>query len=37
MLRLFDDLLIERYEVTRAVSDFSGRRVTEVFRLIAQK
>jgi hypothetical protein len=37
MLRLFDDLLIERYEVTGAVSVFSGRRVTEVFRLIARK
>jgi SAM-dependent methyltransferase len=37
MLRLFDDLLIERYEMTRAVSDFSDRRETEVFRLIARK
>ena len=37
MLRLFDDLVIERYEVTRAVSDFSDRRETEVFRLIARK
>jgi hypothetical protein len=37
MLRLFDDLVIERYEVTQAVSDFSDRRETEVFRLIARK
>lgn len=37
MLHLFDDLLIERYEMTRAVSDFSGHRETEVFRLIARK
>ena len=37
MLRLFDDLVIERYEATRAISDFSGRRETEVFRLIARK
>jgi SAM-dependent methyltransferase len=37
MLHLFDELLIERYEVTRAVSDFSDRRETEVFRLIARK
>ena len=33
----FDDLLIERYEITRAVSDFSDRRETDVFRLIARK
>lgn len=37
MLHLFDDLLIERYEMTRGVSDFSDRRETEVFRLIARK
>jgi len=37
MLHLFDGLLIERYEVTRAVSDFSDRRETEVYRLIARK
>ena len=37
MLHLFDDLLIERYEMTHAVSDFSDRRETEVFRLIARK
>jgi SAM-dependent methyltransferase len=37
MLHLFDDLVIERYEMTRAVSDFSDRRETEVYRLIARK
>ena len=37
MLHLFDDLLIERYEMSRAVSDFSDRRETEIFRLIARK
>ena len=37
MLHLFDGLLIERYEMTRAVQDFADRRVTEVFRLIARK
>lgn len=37
MLRLFDDLVIERYERTRAISDFSDRRQTEVFRLVARK
>lgn len=37
MLRLFDGLVIERYEVTRAISDFSDRRETEIFRLIARK
>jgi SAM-dependent methyltransferase len=37
MLHLFDDLLIEHYEMTRAVSDFSDRRETEIFRLIARK
>jgi SAM-dependent methyltransferase len=37
MLRLFDDLVIEHYEATRAISDFSDRRETEVFRLIARK
>lgn len=37
MLRLFDDLVIERYEMNRAVSDFYDRRETEVFRLIARK
>lgn len=37
MLHLFDDLLIERYEMTRAVSDFSDRRETEIYRLIARK
>jgi SAM-dependent methyltransferase len=37
MLRLFDDLVIERYEVSRAVSDFSDRRETEILRLIARK
>ncbi|MBN8730332.1 MAG: class I SAM-dependent methyltransferase [Acidobacteria bacterium] len=37
MLRLFDDLLIERYEIRRAMSDFYDRRETQVFRLIARK
>jgi SAM-dependent methyltransferase len=37
MLHLFDGLLIERYEMTRAISDFSDRQETEVFRLIARK
>ncbi|HKD04540.1 MAG TPA: methyltransferase domain-containing protein [Bryobacteraceae bacterium] len=37
MLRLFDDLVIEHYELTRGVSDFSDRRETEIFRLIARK
>ncbi len=37
MLRLFDELVIERYDVSRAVSDFSDRRETEIFRLIARK
>ena len=37
MLRLFDDLVIEHYEITSGVSDFSDRRKTEIFRLIARK
>ena len=37
MLRLFDELVIQRYEATRAISDFSDRRETEIFRLIARK
>jgi SAM-dependent methyltransferase len=37
MLHLFDDLIIERYEVTRGVSDFSDRRETEIFRMIGRK
>jgi hypothetical protein len=37
MLHLFDGLFIERGEMTRAVSDFSGRRETEIYRLIARK
>lgn len=37
MLKLFDDLVIEHYEATRATSDFSDRRETEIFRLIARK
>jgi len=37
MLHLFGDLLLERYEMTRAVSDFSDRRETEIYRLIARK
>lgn len=37
MLHLFDDLVIERYEMTRAVSDFSDRRETDIYRLIARK
>jgi hypothetical protein len=37
MLHRFDDLLIERYEMVRAVSDFSDRRETEIYRLIARK
>jgi hypothetical protein len=36
MLHRFDDLLIERYEMVRAVSDFSDRRETEIYRLIAR-
>jgi hypothetical protein len=37
MLHLFDDLLIERYDITREVSDFYDRRETEIYRLIARK
>jgi SAM-dependent methyltransferase len=37
MLRLLDDLVIERYEITRSVSDFYDRRETEIFHLIARK
>lgn len=37
MLRFFDELAIERYEVTRGISDFSDRRETEIFRLIARR
>ena len=37
MLKLFDDLVIEHYEATRAVSDFSDRRETEIFRLTARR
>jgi len=37
MLRLFDGLAIERYEVIRGISDFSDRRETEIFHLIARK
>lgn len=37
MLRLFDELVIERYEVTHGVSDFSDRRETDIFRLIGRK
>jgi hypothetical protein len=37
MLHLFDELTIERYEMVRGVSDFSDRRETEIYRLIARK
>ncbi len=37
MLQLFDELVIERYSLTHAVSDFSGRLETDIFRLIARK
>ena len=37
MLHLFDQLLIERYEITRGISDYYDRRETEIFHLIARK
>jgi SAM-dependent methyltransferase len=37
MLKLFDPLRIERYEIVRARSDFYNRRETEVLRMIAVK
>jgi SAM-dependent methyltransferase len=37
MLRLFDGLRIERYELVRAVADFYDRRETDVVRLIARR
>jgi SAM-dependent methyltransferase len=37
MLHLFDDLTIERYTITRGVSDFYDRRETDIFRMIARK
>lgn len=37
MLHLFDDLVIESYEHAQDISDFSDRRKTDVFRLIARK
>ena len=37
MLKLFDGLRIERYEVVRATSDFYDRRQTDVVRLIARR
>ena len=37
MLHLFNDLTIERYEITRGVSDFYDRRETEIFRMIGRK
>jgi SAM-dependent methyltransferase len=37
MLHLSDELTIERYEMVRGVSDFSDRRETEIYRLIARK
>lgn len=37
MLKKFDDLRIERYEIVRAVADWYDRREIEVLHLIARK
>lgn len=37
MLKLFDPLRIEHYEIVRAKSDFYDRRETDVLRMIARK
>lgn len=37
MLKKFDDLRIERYEILRAVADWYGRRETEILRMVARK
>lgn len=37
MLKKFDDLRIERYEIVRGVADWYGRRETDVLRMIARK
>jgi len=37
MLKKFDDLRIERYEIVRGVEDWYGRREIEILHLIAQK
>ncbi|MGC9971372.1 MAG: class I SAM-dependent methyltransferase [Bryobacteraceae bacterium] len=37
MLKLFDDLRIERYEILRTVADWYDRRETETLRLVATK
>ncbi|HEY1184765.1 MAG TPA: class I SAM-dependent methyltransferase [Bryobacteraceae bacterium] len=37
MLKKFDDLRIERYEIVRAVADWYGRREIEVLHLVARK
>jgi SAM-dependent methyltransferase len=37
MLKMFDDLRIERYEILRTVADWYDRQETEILRLIATK
>ena len=37
MLKKFDDLRIERYEILRAVADWYDRRETEILRMVARK
>ena len=37
MLKEFDDLRIERYEIVRGVADWYGRRETDILRMIARK
>ena len=37
MLKMFDGLLIERYEIVKAVSDWYDRRETEIIRMVARK
>ena len=37
MLKTFDGLRIERYEIVRGVSDWYDRRETEILRMVARK
>jgi len=37
MLKKFDDLRIERYEIVRGVADWYGRREIEILHLVARK
>lgn len=37
ILKMFDGLRIERYEIVQVTADFYGRRETDIVRMIARK